>query len=1053
MRALTYNDNLVIIIITIFLLTVLPTGFTQYIINYDYITYEETSVQSNLTGAPPRIIDIRHYEDNLGIAVVRVARENYISGINRCYERRLLIRVIQKNGTIIPINIVNTTLIQEIQDINYCYVNYFTLSKNPIQVYPLFEKYILITYTHATNTSDNTTFVDKGAVIDWNGTYISTLDFGPSFLIQGKWLPNSYIINNIIPSKGFLYLSTVKGTGDFGWRQYEHIGDGQFSLIQSDSVKNAPFTSFQVTVFATLNGGYALVYANTTVRNVNLTNPTIAPFSADAGIYAIMLNYNQEKTPRQIILYEMPIQNLTFTSIYCSVDHVFIGHSCIAAVVRTQTNQVPNVTTTVVTTTVTPVGAPPTVLPVTTTISAPPTTTTTTDTFYVRIRFLSSGSVLSLDPITPKSNNTLPIIKTLPLGGYALITRQYTVQSFSFSFDLYNEYDQQSNYSFPLKPIVGNVYSAYDILNNNKMLVVLNETITSWSILSIDLPALSQYNDTGYGNLHVNTTYPQIGVRNLTVNTLRISITYQDPIALNEGNLNIYQNISGNSILRLKFNARTCTQCNVSGNVITIDVFTCTFNDPLGSYYIAVDNNFIKSAEYNEPIMGIYPNVWTFATGDSNSGQRADNIYGSLRLTADGTKRFQGLSSDAKRSFTYSLIDELIDRIPTKRGRLGTTENYQLDTSDLSKVIISIAIYEKRNNDDKMITTNIRDYLDQLVRYKNYTNILTGSYTSYLDETYGYHPAISIAEYFNLHKTKFIVLFLIIAFFTLAFLGALGITKRDKARAIQKAKETGKEPEYEESENFIILQLGIALFRFGTFTAFIILDSKSIPYLFIPSMTVLVVPTAINLFLAFWVLFSDQSQNKNGDKKNNENGDNKYNENGDKKYNEKGDKKDNEIGYQKDIKYDDEDNERKYVRWFARHGRVAVTIALLSGTNIDVLLMLKSCLAGLKTFNAPFNDKSLKIIFWGACADIFLSDIPQFIIQILFITSSVLLDPIPPFTLASSGISILSSVISKIFFIKFKAFSPYLSHLQKKKNDEQVNGPDVNDVSETDIAG
>ncbi|CAG8596274.1 3679_t:CDS:1, partial [Cetraspora pellucida] len=165
MRALTYNDNLVIIIITIFLLTTLPTGFTQYTINYDNITYLETSVQSNLTRAPPRIIDIRHYEDSLGTAVVRVARENYVAGNNICYERRLLIRVIQENGTVIPINIDNTTLIP---DINYCYV----ANKNPIQVYPLFDEYILVTYTHVTNTSDNTTFVDKGFVVDWSGTYM-----------------------------------------------------------------------------------------------------------------------------------------------------------------------------------------------------------------------------------------------------------------------------------------------------------------------------------------------------------------------------------------------------------------------------------------------------------------------------------------------------------------------------------------------------------------------------------------------------------------------------------------------------------------------------------------------------------------------------------------------------------------------------------------------------------------------------------------------------------------------------------------------------------------
>ncbi|CAG8829359.1 25624_t:CDS:1, partial [Racocetra persica] len=75
---------------------------------------------TNLTGIQPRIIDIQSYKDHKRIAIVRIARENYIAGINRCFERRLLLRVIQENGTVIPINFDH---IEEIQSINYCIVN------------------------------------------------------------------------------------------------------------------------------------------------------------------------------------------------------------------------------------------------------------------------------------------------------------------------------------------------------------------------------------------------------------------------------------------------------------------------------------------------------------------------------------------------------------------------------------------------------------------------------------------------------------------------------------------------------------------------------------------------------------------------------------------------------------------------------------------------------------------------------------------------------------------------------------------------------------------
>ncbi|CAG8736792.1 7641_t:CDS:2, partial [Racocetra persica] len=541
----------------------------------------------------------------------------------------------------------------------------------------------------------------------------------------------------------------------------------------------------------------------------------------------------------------------------------------------------------------------------------------------------------SLDPIYPKLNTTIPIVKTLPFGGYALITRTANSgKTYDFAFDLYDEYDKLTDYNFPLKPIVGNAYGAFDILNNNKMIVAQNETTTSWSLLSIEIPPLSHYNDTGYNNLHVNTTYPRIGVSNLEVNSLRISITYQDSITLNDGNLYIYQNIGGTKMLRQLINASTCTQCNVSGNVITIDVLSCTFSDPIGSYYIEVDNNFIKSLEYNESILGIYPNIWTFKTDDLSYRPCAGDIYGTLRLTINGTNYF--LDDDEKHKFFDTLINELTERIPTKKGRLSTTAHYQFDTSDSSKVIIPLFISETRNDNDKMTATYIWENLDLLIKNKEYTNILTGSTTVNLDETYGYRRT--------------------------TFSGALGVSKRAKARAKKQVEETGNKTEYEESETFIILQLGIALFRFGTFTAFVVIDSKAIPHFFIPSVAFLVIPTVINLFIAFGILFSDQSQN-------------------DDKVNEKGDVKGNEKSYQNDSKEDDKNNEYEYVTWFAKHRRVAVTIALLSGINIDVMLMLKSCLAGFNMFNAPFNDRSLKIIFWGACADIFLSDIPQFVIQ------------------------------------------------------------------------
>ncbi|CAG8509054.1 4564_t:CDS:2 [Cetraspora pellucida] len=533
MKTLSYSWAF--LFINIFLLTILPTGLTQNIIRFSELIYAERPIQSNLTGRQPFIIDIGHYRDGQNTAIIRTARESFDVGINRCFERRLLLRIIHENGSVIPINFDN---IEEIQDINYCYVN---AGKNPIGIYPLFDQYILVTYTHATNTADNTTFVDRGVVLDWSGKNISTLEFGPSFLNPGttNWIPNSFISININPKRGFLRLSGVSGTNDFEWRQYAYNGDGSFSLLQSDKSYNIGSNTFQVTVFATLSGGYAIVYANTTITSTP-SNSLSAQFTANAGIYAIILNYNQSYTNDPIILHEMPTPNLlvAFTSLYCSVDYVNIGHICILAGLSANNTRI-----------ITP----------TTTTSATPTTSITP--FYIKVRFLSSGSVLKLDHILNISSNTVPSIKILPLGGYAVILRTPIVgQIINFTFNLYDEDNRQFEYA----PLTSNLVGTFDILQNNTMIIAQNETTTSWRLLSIDLPQLAPYNDNGYGNLNVDTTYPQKGISNLALNTEEISITFHNRISFSysDANLTIYQRINQTDIIRQSINAKTCNYLN-----------------------------------------------------------------------------------------------------------------------------------------------------------------------------------------------------------------------------------------------------------------------------------------------------------------------------------------------------------------------------------------------------------------------------------------------------------------------------------------------------------
>ncbi|CAG8780777.1 14270_t:CDS:2, partial [Gigaspora margarita] len=663
------------------ILVFLPSGLTQVSVRYSTFTYPEITNQPNLTGTQPQILTFTHYNDNSGTAVVRIARVNYYNTATNsyCYEQRLLLRVIQINGRVIELNYEDAT---EIQDINYCAVR-------------------------STN-----------------------------------WQPNEFIVNNITPKKGFLRLSAVNdinGGSSFKWSQYGYNGNGVFFSLTNDTVPivNSYSTSFQVTVFATLNDGYAIVYANTT-NNPSAPDPLSTQLTAKAGIYAILLNYNQTSTSKRIILYEMTSSNLTFSSLFCSVDYVSIGHTCIISAnqtVYTPTNinitYYPNLTTTTLVGATTTTSVPILNTPVNITIvdnTVPPNITSKL--FDIKIRFLSTGSVISLTPIfNITSNNIISIIsiRTLPLGGYAYITRQFNQQNINFDFSLYNELDQlYTDWTFPLLPILSNMNGAFDVLQNNTILVALNGSTTTWSCFVIDLPKLA----------------PQI---DLLLNTDTINITYYDRISLSDGNLTIYQTINITKIPRLMINSRTCdaSKCIPLGTILNLKVLTSTFNDPGGKYSIEIDNNFVKNSDYNEPILGIDPNIWNFQTNNNVTlnQKRTGDVRGKLRLTASGTTYFLSLNDSGRNDFFTGLINELLVIIPTEQGRLDSSKLHQNDPSNTDLLLISLIVYEMKNGDKKNATA-IQNDLDQLIRNKYVTGIsLFGNQTLLLDEKYGFQPS------------------------------------------------------------------------------------------------------------------------------------------------------------------------------------------------------------------------------------------------------------------------------------------------------------------------
>ncbi|KAF0561761.1 hypothetical protein F8M41_019380 [Gigaspora margarita] len=880
--------NLTIAIIVVCFLVGLSTEFSQ--LEYSYFTYTEIPSQANLTENPPRVLVIRHYQNNESTSIVHIGRENYATGTNLCLEQTLLLRVLQGNGRVIEININNT---KEIQDINYCYVN----DKNPINIYPLFDQYILVSYIHANDTSDSTTYMDRGMVIDWNGNIMSIIDFGASYLFPNStiWEPNELIVNNIVPRKGFLRLSRMRGTNDFEWRQYGYLKNGIFNLLQNNTftTDSTDLTNFQVTVVQTLDSGYAIIYSDMSFGS--------------AILYAMKLKYN-EKASVRFTLYQLTQPNITFTSLFCSADYVYVGHLCIATVSSTIVSQAPTNMTNISTATLIPLTISVTVLP------ARPTTSAMQGLYHLKIRFLSSGSVLEANRVVP--NEISGNIRTMPHGGYTSILQQPSGSVINFSFSLFNEINQLFDYNIQMNPIITNLFGAFDILQNNTMLVAQNETFNALNLVSIQLPSFSSYKDSGYGNFHVNTTYPQKGSNNLVINNNEINITFNVPISLADGKLFIYQKFSQSYILRQVINSKNCTQCIALDNVLTLNVYDTTFNEPGTQYSIHMDNNFVQNSIYDEAILGIDPDVWTFQTANIDTSQRsiyAGDILGILRLTTSGSQYFQTLNDSARSEFFSSLINELTIMIPAENNRLSSDGRHQFDPTTEMQILISFSISQAKGGEN-LLSTQLAKNLDQLIIYGAHTGISTGNTTVYLDHSYGFRQNMTIADLFDSNQTMLILLFIginiVLLFYTIGRF---------------------RSP---ESENSIILRIGITLFRFGAFSAFVFTNTKNVPRLFVPSIIFFTVPKVLNLSLAFIILFLERN--------------------------------------------------RDFVLWFSIYGKIASTFAIFSILDIEMLLILRSRLMMREHFNAPLSQWVLNVIFWGSCINLILAHIPEFIIQVCY---------------------------------------------------------------------
>lgn len=146
--------------------------------------------------------------------------------------------------------------------------------------------------------------------------------------------------------------------------------EGNFTLLVANSTFNA---------IASADEGYLVIFTNSTKED-SFNNSEA--WIVRTGIYAFKKEYDgQFSAP--ILLYQLPLENITLQNLYCSISYFKLGQVC-AFAIKNHTN--------------------------------PP--------YYVKLNFLSSGSVigfnqLNFNKLSNVSTDTTGLqIMSVPYGGY-----------------------------------------------------------------------------------------------------------------------------------------------------------------------------------------------------------------------------------------------------------------------------------------------------------------------------------------------------------------------------------------------------------------------------------------------------------------------------------------------------------------------------------------------------------------------------------------------------------------------------------------------------------
>ncbi|RIB26880.1 hypothetical protein C2G38_2162156 [Gigaspora rosea] len=304
-------------------------------------------------------------------------------------------------------------------------------------------------------------------------------------------------------------------------------------------------------------------------------------------------------------------------------------------------------------------------------------------------------------------------------------------------------------------------------------------------------------------------------------------------------------------------------------------------------FYVMKNNTYTFYVDYSS-------NEWDIFVIDLPKFKEDYKATCVVRLTQDGTRKYDSLSPSEKTEFLNNFRQELIISIPINSERLQLTNRIQYDPSVSSQYLLQIEILPTKDLYQDSVSQIVKT-MKELIKDEN-TIIYMNNYTKYLDYSYG------IAINLNLwDELKWKLLGLLIGCIILL---AIALWARYK---------------YPEGQSFTICRIAFIFVGLILDILFIAKNGKDVPWLYFPS------------------------------------------------------------------------------------------------ADITLFEFLTSKFAGFEIFNAPISDFTTCWIYWGTIINIFIKNIPQLVIQILYYKFTVKYETIPFLTLLTSSIALLNTIILKLF--------------------------------------